>query len=55
MFNFGLAVTTCIDLAVACGVCGGVLFYAVIFSYEMSWMKFGTELNQFLMIFLPTF
>ena len=25
------------------------------FSHNMSWMKYGTELNQFLKIFLPTF
>ena len=30
-----------------------VSFYAV-FSKEMSWIRSGTELNQFLRVFLPT-
>ena len=33
-----------------------VVSYIVLsFSYEMSWMRSGTELSQFLRIFLPTF
>ena len=32
----------------------GVLFCAILFPPEMSWMRSGTELRQFLGIFLPT-
>ena len=32
----------------------GVLFCAIFLSYEMSWMRSGTEMSQFLRIFLPT-
>ena len=32
-----------------------VSFDVVLFPPEMSWMKFGTYLSQFLMVFLPTF
>ena len=41
-------------LAVAVDVFDGVLFCAVLFSHEMSWMRSGTELSQFLRLFLPT-
>ena len=42
-------------LAVAGDVFDGILFYAVSsFSHEMSWMKSGTQLSQFLRIVLPT-
>ena len=41
-----------VRLAVAGDVFDGVLFYAVLF--PMSWMRSGTELSQFLRIFLPT-
>ena len=47
--------TTCVHLAVAGDVFDGVLFCAVLFSHEMSWMRSRTELSQFLRIFLPTF
>ena len=40
-----------VHLAVAGDVFGGVLFCAVLFSYEMSLMRSGTELCQFLRIF----
>ena len=43
-----------VHLAVACDVFGGVLFYAVIFPFEMSWMRSGNELSQFLRSF-PTY
>ena len=43
-----------VHLAVAGDVFNGVLFCAVLFSHEMSWMRSGTELSQFLRIFLPT-
>ena len=43
-----------VHLAVAGDVFDGVLFCAVFF-HEMSWMRSGTELSQFLRIFLPTF
>ena len=41
-------------MAVAGDVFDDVLVYAILFSHEMSWMRSGTELNQFLRIFLPT-
>ena len=48
--------TTCkgngIHLAVAGDVFDGV-FFCCPFSHEMSWMKSGTELSQFLRVFLP--
>ena len=40
-----------VHLAFAGDVFNGVLFCA----NEVSWMKSGTELSQFLRIFLPTF
>ena len=40
-------------LAVTDDVFDGVLFCAVLFP-TMSWMRSGTELSQFLRIFLPT-
>ena len=41
--------TTCmaVHLAVAGDVFNAVLFCAVLFSNEMSWMRSGTELSQF--------
>ena len=42
-----------VHLAVAGDVFDGVLFM-LSFSQEMSWMRFGTELRQFLRLFLPT-
>ena len=40
-----------VRLAVAGGfVFGGVLFCAVLFPHEMSWVRFGAELSQFLKI-----
>ena len=47
--------TICMGKAVAGDVFDGVLFCAVLFSHEMSWMRPGTELSQFMRIFLPTF
>ena len=41
-------------LVVAGDVFDGVLFCAVLFSHEVSWMRSGIELSQFLRIFLPT-
>ena len=41
-------------LVVAGDVFDGVLFCAVHFPHEMSSMRSGTELSQFLRIFLPT-
>ena len=41
-------------LAVADGVFDNVLFCAVLFPYEMSWMRYGTEMSQLLRIF-PTY
>ena len=32
-----------------------VSYFVLPFSHELSWMRSGTELNQFLRIFLPTF
>ena len=43
-----------VHLAVAGDVFDDVLFYAVLFSHEMSCMRYGTELSQFVRIFLPT-
>ena len=43
-----------VHLDVAVDVFDGVLFCAVLYSHEMSWMRSGTELSQFLRIFLPT-
>ena len=40
-------------MAVGLTVSGDV-FYAFFFSSEMSWMRSGIELRQFLRIFLPT-
>ena len=39
---------------VAGDVFDDVLFCAVLFSHEMSGMRSGTELSQFLRIYLPT-
>ena len=39
-----------VHLAVAGDVFDGVLFCAVLFSQEMSWIRSGTELSQFLRI-----
>ena len=50
MFNVRLAAD---HLYVASDVFYAVLFYAVFFPHEMTWMKSGTELRQFLKIFLP--
>ena len=44
-----------VHLADAGDVFDGVLFCAVLFSHEMSWMRSGIELSQFLRIFLPTY
>ena len=44
-----------VDLTIVGDVFNGVLFCAVLFSHEMSKMRSGTELSQFLRIFLPTF
>ena len=44
-----------VHLTVVGDVFNGVLFCAVLFSHEMSKMRSGTELSQFLRIFLPTF
>ena len=41
-------------LAVAGDVSDGVFFCAVLFPHNMSWISSGTELSQFLRIFLPT-
>ena len=43
-----------VHLAVADDVYGGVLFLFCPFSHEMSWMRSGIILNQFLRIFLST-
>ena len=43
-----------VHLTVAGDVFDGVLFCALLFSHNMSWMRSGTELSQFLRIFLPT-
>ena len=42
-----------VHLAVAGDVFDGVLFHAVFFSHEMSWIRSGFELSQFMRIFLP--
>ena len=42
-----------VQLAVAGDVVDGVSFCVVFLSQEMSWMRPGTELSQFLRIFLP--
>ena len=42
-----------VHLAVAGDVLDGV-FFVLSFFPEMSWMRSGTELSQFLRIFLPT-
>ena len=44
-----------VHLVVACDVFDGALLCAVLFFHEMPWMRSGTELSQFLRIFLPTF
>ena len=44
-----------VHLAVFGGVFGGVFLCAVLFSHEMSLMRSGIELSQFLRIFQPTF
>ena len=44
-----------VHLAVTGDIFDGVLFCAALFSHEMSWVRSGTELSQFLKIFLPTF
>ena len=31
-----------------------VCYFVLLYSHEMSWMRSGTELNQFMRIFLPT-
>ena len=43
-----------VHLAAACDVFDGVLFCAVLFPHEMSWMRSGTDLSQFLNFF-PTY
>ena len=43
-----------VHLAVAGDVFDGVLFCAVLFPHEMSWMRYGTELSQSLRMFLST-
>ena len=43
-----------VDLAVAGDVFDGVLFRAVLFPHEMSWIRSRTELSQSQIIFLPT-
>ena len=43
-----------VHLAAACDVFDGVLFCAVPFPHEMSWMRSGTDLSQFLKFF-PTY
>ena len=43
-----------VHLAAAGYAFGGGLFLCCPFSHEMSWMRSGTELIQFLSIFLPT-
>ena len=42
-----------VHLAVACDVFDGV-FLCCPFSHEMSWMRSGTYMSQFLRVFLPT-
>ena len=42
------------NLAIAGDVFDGVLFCAVLYSHEMSLMRSGIELNQFIRIFLLT-
>ena len=44
-----------VHLVVPGDVFDNVIFCVVLFSYEMSWMRSGTDLSQFLRIFLPTF
>ena len=44
-----------VHLAVTGDVFDGVLFCAVLFPHEMSWMRSGTEVSHFLRIFLPSF
>ena len=44
-----------VHVAVAVNIFDGVLFCAVLFFHEMSWMRYGTALSQFLTLFLPTF
>ena len=41
-------------MVVAGDVYDGVLFCAVLFPHEMSWMRSGIELSQFQRISLPT-
>ena len=60
MFNVRLAVDHLygkwlFHMAVAGDVFDGVMFCAVLLPHEMSWMRSGIELSQFLRIFLPTF
>ena len=43
-----------VHLAVACDVFDGVLFLCCPLSHETSWVRSGTELSQFLRLFLPT-
>ena len=43
-----------VHLAVAGDVFDNVLFCAVLFPYEMSWLRSKTEWNQFLRTFIPT-
>ena len=50
-------VTTSREIAVHLAVAGDVfdgVFLCFSFSLEMSWMRSGTELSQFLRVFLPT-
>ena len=58
MFNVRLACDRLYgrEMAVHLAVVGdGFVFYFVLsFSHNMSWMRSGTELNQFLRIVLPT-
>ena len=42
-----------VRLAVACDVFDGS-YFVLSFSHEISWIRSGTEMSQFLRIFLPT-
>ena len=53
MLNVKLAGDRAVHLPVDGDVVDGFLFYAVLFPRD-SWIRSGTELSQFLRIFLPT-
>ena len=55
MLNVRLAGEIAVHLAFAGDVFDSVLFCAVLFFHGIFWMKSGTELSQFLRIFLLTF